>query len=820
MRFTRLTRPTGNARIRRRTALAGVGAFAAVAAARPRRERRGRPVTGAITVPGESPADTTIPVVEDPRASGGALLALTGTTERRSWYARYAVEAPTTGGIYRLTAVATAPAELPHAEQTGSYLTLAINDGPPEPLARSQPHWYESPPAWGELARCELGEVELCGGPNALTFTVAEPTALPDGRLGYRFLLDEFTLTPVPLALRAISLGDPSSTIGVYRSDREAPTLRFRLNGRAPTPYRIRYRVLDHASARVASGTATVPAGRSATAIPLPETLPPGNYRVLAEGVTAHFARLPERRTAADPSRSRFGVNAFTYSLVPPARLAAFASGVRELGVGWVRDGSSWPAAQPAPGGPVDTGPFDRTTRAFQDAGLRVVEVMSPPPEWALTETSVPLPADLRHAYHYARRLAASDALQLSNEPDVDTTASTGDQHAAYVKAAALGALGAARPVVLPGIAQRGVFQELMLDNEVVRYADAWAFHGYPAPGEEDPDFPAAAEEQRELRDQLGASSTPLWMTECGAFFPAEPGADLTHDRQLAQARYLVLSTVESLATGVARHFWFCAPPCTDDGVSFALLSRDFQPWPAYSAYAALTALLGEAHFVRVVEELLPSAAGFAFDDGAGRTVTVVYAPGRGRVAVPVPGATRVEAHDIMGAHLATLTPGPDGTVHPRRARDPFYLVSDPVSDAPPPPLSVAPARRRRLTTADRIVLNQRFGPRHQAPNKDNGDAEPPLGYRLDAATRMHLEVYNFTATDRTVAVTPAAPGGWSIRPAGPVEVTVPAEGRGLLAFTITAAPATRPGRDHRLTFHATLDGARVPPSVSLIQLR
>ncbi|MGP3969057.1 hypothetical protein [Streptomyces sp. 6N223] len=803
---------TINAGIRRRTALAGVGALAAGAATAARRGKRQE--SGVITVPGESPADTNIPVVGDPRASGGALLALTGTAERRRWYARYAVEAPGGGGIYRLTAVATSPAELPHAEQTGSYLTLSVNDGPPEPIARSQPHWYESAPAWGELARCELGEVELRGGHNALTFTVAEPTALPDGRLGYRFLLDEFTLAPVGPALRAISLGDPATTIGVCRAS-EAAELRFRLNGRAPTPYRIRYRVLDHGAARVASGTATVPAGRSAAAAPLPDALPPGNYRVLAEDVTGHFAVLPERR-AASASRSRFGVNAFTYALVPPARLPAFVSGVRELGVGWVRDGSSWPAAQPETAGPVDTGPFDRVTRTFQDAGLSVLEVLSPPPEWALTETSVPLPADLRHAYHYARRLAAADALQLSNEPDVDTTASTGDQHAAYVKAAALGA-GERRTVVLPGIAGRGVFQELMLESEVVRYADAWAFHGYPAPGEEEPDFPAAAEEQRELREEAGASSTPLWMTECGAFFPAEPGVDLTHDRQLAEARYLVLSTVESLATGVQRHFWFCAPPCTDDGVSFALLSRDFQPWPAYSAYAALTALLGEATFVRVLEELLPEAAGFAFDDGAGRTVTVVYAPGRGRVAVPVPGATRVEAYDIMGAPLGPLTPGPDGTVRPRRSRDPFYLVSD----APPPRAPrAATTRRRRLTDADHIVLNQRFGPRHQAPTKDDGDAEPPLGYRLDATTRMELEVYNFTDTDRTVAVTAHAPDGWSIRPAGPAEVTVPAKGLATVPFTITAAPATRPGRDHRLTFRATLDGARVPPSVSLIQRR
>jgi hypothetical protein len=372
---------------------------------------------------------------------------------------------------------------------------------------------------------------------------------------------------------------------------------------------------------------------------------------------------------------------------------------------------------------------------------------------------------------------------------------------------------------LLPGIAERGVFQELMLRNEVVRYADVWSFHGYPAPGEEEPEFPAAAEEQQGLREEYGVvSSTPMWMTECGAFFPAEPGVDLTFARQLAQARYLVLSTVESLATGTDRQFWFCGPPCTDDGVSFAILSRDFQPWPAYSAYAALTSLLGEAHFLRLVDELLPNAAGFAFDDGEGRTVTVVYAPGRGRVDVPVPGATRVEAYDIMGAHLATLTPTSHGTVRPRRAADPFYLVAD---AAPPPTAehSRGPVPRR-LTPAEHIVLNQQFGPRNQAPNKSDGDAEPPLGYRLGPTTRMTLDVYNFNATPRTVTLSAHAPDGWSIRPERRPAITIPAMGRTSVPFTITANAGTRPGRDHLLTFNAALDGARVPPSVSLVQRR
>ncbi len=812
-----------NVSISRRAAVAGVAALATGGAGAVTAGRgQDRADRGVITVPGESPTSTNIPTAGDPRAAGGAHLALTTrhAPPERGWFARYEVDVPAPGGVHRLVAVVTAPVERRNTEETGSYFGLAVNDGPDLPVALGQPHWYESPPAWGALARCTLGDVELRGGRNALTFTVREPTALTDGRLGYRFLLDEFTLTPVPLALREIALGDPAVNLGVHRPGPGGPArLRFRLNGRTPAARALRYRIVDHRAARVASGTATVPAGSDAITVPLPE-LPPGNYRVTTDepgGPTGFFAVLPEGRPA-EGSANRFGVNVFSFALVPPARLRAVAAGMRQMGVGWVRDGSSWPAAQPEPGGRISGAVFEDTVRAFQGAGLRVLEVVSPPPEWALTETSVPLPADLRDAYRYTARLAAADALQLSNEPDVDDTASTGDQQAAYVKAAALGAAtarGAARrPVLLPGIAQGGVFQELMLANDVVRYADVWSFHGYPPPGEGEPEFPSSAEDQRDLREAYGAGSTPMWMTECGAFLPAAPGADLSHAWRLVQARYLVLSTVESLAAGTERQFWFCGPPCTDDGVSFALLSRDFQPWPAYSAYAALTALLGRADFVGMAE-LGPDAAGFVFGDDD-RTVTVVYAPGHRRIEVPTPGR-RVEVHDLMGAHRDTLTPSRRGTVRPRSSRDPFYLVAD----AAPPPTGcpVRPPVGRRFSAAEHIVLNQRFAARHAAPNKAHGDAEPPLGYRLDPTTRLTLEVYNFDDAPRTVTVTARAPSAWSVRPARRADVAVPARGRVALDFTCTASADARPGSDHRLAFDATLDGERVPPSVSLIQL-
>lgn len=756
-----------------------------------------------VTVQGESAVRTNIPVVRDRRASQGRYLRLRTTRKppaRTGWYATYAVRAPR-AGVYALTAVATAPVETPHTEAVASCLHLSVNDGPFTEIAYSQPHWYESRPVWGDLSELELGPVELRGGADTLTFRVTEPV-VSDDTTAYVLALDRFTLRHQHTgpALRELSV--PRHREG------ELARLRLTLDGHAPRDRRVRYVVSDHHGHRVAAGHATVAAGDVSARVTLP-ALAPGHYRVTADGVTRGFACLPARPAVTGPA-GRFGVNVWASSLVPPSRLADFASALRDMGAGWVRDGQSWPAAEPAPG-LYDTGHHDRRTRTLRTHGLAVLDVLSAAPEWSMTDASLPLPADLRHAYRYARRLAAAapEALQLSNEPDVDTTRSTGDAHAAFVKAAALGIRDAREPclVVLPGIAQTGPFQDLMLANDVVRYADAWAFHGYPdptVPGE--PRFPGAADEQHELAHRHQAD-LPLWMTECGAFQKARPGTDLTPEQEIEQARYVVRSMVEGLAAGNDRQFWFAGPPLHDDGVYFGLLDRDFGPLPAYSAFAALTSLLGAAHFTGPAPLLPDGVQGFVFDSGRGERVTVVWAerPVRWerRPAGPV--------HDIMGRRLPAGRPV---TV----SRDPLYITSPAPTAASRQTL---PRSRAPLSPAEHIVLAQRFPARNAAPGKEDGDAPPPHGYRLRRRTRMTVDVYNFgdRAREVTLSARPVG-GGWTVRAEQATHIRVPAGGRVGVDFTLAAGRSVQRRVDRRLTFRAMLDDRTdIPASVALIHL-
>jgi hypothetical protein len=124
-----------------------------------------------------------------------------------------------------------------------------------------------------------------------------------------------------------------------------------------------------------------------------------------------------------------------------------------------------------------------------------------------------------------------------------------------------------------------------------------------------------------------------------------------------------------------------------------------------------------------------------------------------------------------------------------------------------------------RPSKAAHIVLSQRFAAADPAPGKDNGDAEPPLGYRLGATTRMSLDVYNFTDTARTVTLAGRTSGGWTVRPAGPTTVRIPAMGRVGVPFTIAPGGGVVHGRDYPLIFEGRLGGLRIPRSVSNIQL-
>jgi hypothetical protein len=792
---------------------------------------------GVIVVQGETPARSDIPIAADPRASGGRYLALDSVQPPPDggWYATYRVAVPV-AGAYHLDAVLTSPAMADRDPKGGSWFDLSVNGAPYGEVAKSEPAWADprqTPTAWGSLVHARIGDVELRKGSNTISFRVVEPR-FSTSPIEYRFLLDVFTLTPARVALASVYIGNPASNLGIYRNGREQ--LHFRLNGHAPRPQTVTYRILDYFSRAVAAGTARIRAGADGATIRLPQ-LPPGNYRAIAvlrsaptAQVIGYFARLPTRLPVMGPA-NRFGVTTSAPWLLPPSRVAPFARALHAAGVGYVRDEIDWNVIEPARGQFL-TSSIGRFAHAFRDVGIRTLGALwtltgnLQAPDWATTPASGALPADLRDAYALMSHLAGQaramglGALEVWNEPDVDVIAGSdsrtpADQHAAYVKAATLGITdGAGSPLAsLSGLAGTGPFQDVMLQNGVARYADLWAFHAYgyaSTPGGTPVQFPPDAATNAALR-RLYEYRGQLWMTESGIFLKATPNGGLNYPEQLAEARYLVQSTVLDLATGVDKLFWFSGPPyCAAGFACFGLFDSNFRPWPAYSALAAMTSLLGRANFAHELHGLPAGVKSYVFKDG-GRAVTVVWARSPTKVDIPVPG-DGVRIYTIMGA--SQRTPATARSVVPVVASpDPVYLVSDGGAGLAAKP--TAQDNRRtvpRLPAADHIILNQRY-------DAAAAPTPPPSGYRLHRTTAMSLDIYNFNATPQTVTVVPHAWGGWRVVPAEQT-VSVPANGRVSAPFVLTAGATVHPQVDYPLVFSASI-GARpgVPPTVSRILL-
>ncbi len=799
-----------------------------------------------LTIEGESPADTNIPTASDPRASGGAYLALETSVQPgpQGWYATYGVDVDSSG-IYELQLVATSPLGVERSQTGSSYFNLSVNGNPYTQVAKSAPAWasFDKAHAWGELYVLRLDDTELRSGHNTISLMVDQRRVMQAPAI-YRFFLDRIILTPTDVALKDIRVGDPATNVGTYRGP--SAELQFALNAHAPETLTVDYRVTDYFANSVEQGSVTVPEGATSASVAL-SGLPPGNYRVVGslrsphqDEVVGYFARLPTANPIAARD-NRFGINTAAAELVPSSRIEAFAAAMQDAGAGYVRDQLYWPVAEPE----RDVHYFDQYNdfaAAFLRRGLRTVTywgfaggaglgVSAGAPTWARSGTS-PLPADLRDAYDFAKQLAKQSngagayALESWSEPDLGSDSTTGDQHAAYTKAAMLGMYEGSRRVVRIGNAlvpltesdrPNWEFQQLLMQNDVARYADVSNFHGYAFDAGH-PDFPAQSDLQRELSRTYDAG-TQTWMTESGIFLPGQPeppDEDVSPDRQREQAQYLVRSSVQDLAAGTDKHFWFSGMPFDWDGsgLYFGALNRKFQPLPSYSAHAAMTSILGKADFVQTEAHLPAGVSGYTFrsDD---RVITVAWSAEPQTVSLPVYGRDG-HVYNIMGDEVDRRG-GPGGRIEVKVTQDPVYLVSQGARGLPKQRDDQGPrARPRDLSPAEHIVLSQQWGPDNQAPMKP-ADA---TGYRLDETTTMSLEIYNFNPQAQTVTVAPHVWGGWSITPRLR-RVSVPGFGREAVEFTVSATGGVKPGVDYPIVFDAGLSsGNDVPPSVGRIQLK
>lgn len=783
-----------------------------------------------ISVEGEQAAYTNFSgIVNNAAYSGGQLLRLqtSAAAPQGGYIARYEVQAAETG-YYRLDTISTPP-----AISWASPFEVGVNDGPFQPVTDAD----EFGSVNSTVKKFHLHTVYLQQGTNEIVFRVTERRT-SDGL--YVLFIDAFMLTKLPFVIESV---DSAAPLNVFEAG-DNVELNVRYSVPAPADTSLSFEVSDYWDEAVASGSIAVAAEQQQTALEL-GALQRGHYTVKlqmygGEGETVTrlgvVVPLAEREPLDD---SPFAIDTAASQFVPPALLQPFADAVRLMGVTWIRDRYRWSAINPS-SGVYKYDAYDPFIQAFADRGIRVIDVFADAPAWKRGAADK-LPLDLQATYEFARDAALHydgrvDAWEIWNEPNIHYTtgSESADQYAAFLKAFSLGiADGAAgAKAALGGLAGvNSSYMELLMKNDVLSYLDIYNFHAYPKPYDETKPlvpFPGNAAIHRDFLLSQEEWDKRLWLTESGLPIPSALGAGLSRSDQMRQARYLITSTVQALAEGVDKHFWFIMSSFHLNNRQYGLLHDDYTPYPAFVAEAVLTDALGHGVYAGRIPDVPAAIQAHLFRDGDA-SVAVFWSEQPQTIEAKLFAKT-VERIDLMGGK-ETLT-AMNGKYTLQIGPDPIFVRVDKRiypqlgGDCPEGSGSEgAPESNRAsaLDQAQRVVLAQRYSENARVDSKALG------AYSLERSgvNTVTVDVYNFN--DTTVSgivygtvhgsVYDTVYGDWRLNVASQSVVLAPGEHQRLI-FELTAAPGLPLGTKADVVFRGLFDGLTTTASTATVTAR
>jgi hypothetical protein len=662
----------------------------------------------------------------------------------------------------------------------------------------------------------QLNPVTLQEGVNTVSFRVLNGRQ-SDGRV--YFFLDYLEMSKLPWGINKISTNGSNNLF--EEGDQKQVTIHF--TDSASLGHTLSYRVEDYNGNVAMENSLTLSANVPSYTFPL-TGLERGHYTITAEadqsGLPAKeylsvVMNTSERRSIAD---SPFAMDVAGGSLIPAGEAGQYARAVRLTGVDYVRERMHWNSVSTG-SGVYDFSKYDPYNQAYADNGIRVLELNHIAPAWS-KDTGKNLPRNLLDAYHLAKasvqHFGTQSDWEFWNEPDIQYTAEgeTADQYAAFLKATTIAARDSGVPtsVALGGIAYPpGGYVELLMQNDVAAYMDAYNYHAHRNDNESVlvPDVPPSFAAHTELIQGYNLGEKPAYVTEAGMSLKfADATQTLAANQLRMQARYLAASTIQSVASGVDKHFWFVFPYYLENGMSWGSFSARGTPYPAINAQAAMTHALGEARYMGQLSGLPQGIKSYVFRDGTD-SVAAYWSEAETPFTLAA-GNTQALLTDIMGVEqeLAStsgsyaLSSGPD--VHYLRITGDFPGLTAPVYG---PPVPHAP----ELTPAERVVLTQKYPEAAAAKAKAKG-------YQLDTAeqTEVQVEVHNFNGTSMSGTVTGTVYGGWSL--AVPTQqVTVAPYSKSVLTFVLTGSSQVAADVKAPVTFQGSFGGELTSKSVTLI---
>lgn len=753
-------------------------------------------------------------VLPDATTSGGNYVALLTQTAAPvgGYVTTYTVNVPT-AGIYNLDLDST-----PDKASWASEFDVKVNSGAYQRVINAPTNGTVN----ATIVKHRLEDISLNAGNNTISFRVTERSITNDNY--FVFFLDKLTITDTTLTVKSVS-SDANAPLNVYETS-SGVAVYFNLNGNASSNTNVSYEVKDYWGSTITSGIATVYAGYSKVGQLLPITLS-GHYSVKiwlssdpAKTVTGYIAVVPPFSTRPALTESPFAIDTAQSWTLASTKINDFASVIKLTGVKYGRDRLCWCTIEQT-NGTYNTSNYDSFVTALNNKGIKTLETFADSPAWSHAQTSDTLPQDLRDAYDFTKTMAqhftgSMPAMEVWNEPDLGSDITTPDQLAAYSKAAAIGIRDSAAGTLVSSPSWTYApqnYEKAFYQNDMMQYIDIQNFHGYAKYSSTAAimPFPNNALMQREFNNLYDGQSKYLWMTESSVAIPAPSPTEQTLAQMAQSAQYLVQSTVQSLATGIDKHFLYGGAPSQEGSTLWGLFTRGYMPTSMYVAEAAMTEALGQGVYLGKVLGLPSNVSGYAFTDSTD-TVLVFWADASTNFNIYLNKALGTKTN-IMGSDSTIVASS--GTFNLTASPNPIYLrvtgsiptTSYEVATANVP-FQSAPA----LTTQQRIVLSQKYAVANKPLNKTDG-------YQLNNGnTTMSVDVYNFNSTAQNVTVNSSIYGGWSISPANQV-INVPANGKGTVNFTITSGSGVLPRKNVPIVFTGTVGGLPIPDSVAYVRM-
>lgn len=760
-----------------------------------------------ITVEGEKFTKTDVPVgyASDDNLSGGRLVQIYSVLGGGEKAITYEFDVPA-AGTYRMVSVSS---EF-NVSWTSDY-SVVVN-GEEIDVKNNAVLLGKAKSSAGSntLREFDLGSVSLKEGRNIVQYVINTSDVNSSNQT--IFFLDCFRLEEAVFSLNSI---EPTEACGIFQKSRD---VQFRFNFGAASPADVKYdfKVTDFWGADVAKGTlecaenvmeSVLNLGKFETGWYIFEAYYAGTDQTIKRMYFSVVPDLSERTLTDTPFATDFA-NELVRS---NKRISQLADAVKLAGITWVRARYSWAEIERAKGSYNFDNP-DFVFNTFADRGINILAMTHSLPEWTSEK-------DLDSLYKIQKTMASRYAgkvqtWELLNEYDGNFGYIPGDMFSAYQKTAAI-AIKDSKSNAQTTFGGHCIdpnellFTELTMKNKIMDYSDIYNIHCHiDGKNLRYQQYRSKFEKNhRELKLRESEEAKPLWVTEAGMSLQRASNGVPTLDWLRSQARYNVTSTIESLAAGTDKHFWFVWPAYVENGREWGVFTENYDPNPVYASQSIMTYALGEAKVKGKLDR--EDINGWLFDSGKNDVLAVWTTFPR---AITLKSENPVKVMDIMG-RSKTVMPV-DGSIKVEVSYYPEYIIFDePLSQEEYYPLhyEIDDGVRCEYTDAQRVVLSQEYEGEDLKVAKGGGYPITPGEDR-----ELTLKLTNFNNREMSGKISGAL-DGFDVVIDNP-DVTIPAMSQVSVPVRLKQVNQSICGTVY-LRLSATFEGQETSPSVAALNI-